>query len=156
MIPSDHLRTLRNDVPVLSVIHTLRIPTKKRGARLTFRCPNCQRFYTATKATTNLARCFSCERNFNPIDLVMAERGWSFLQAVNYLEENSTTLGGQRRFTPDTPSTPPRRAGSQLTRRRAGSNYPSHGYSERRYEAPESPPASQKKRGHNCPGRAPS
>ncbi len=86
MIPSDHLRTLRNDVPVLSVIHTLHIPTKKRGARLTFRCPNCRRFHTATKAATNLAHCFPCQLNWNPIDLVIAERGCRFLDAVRYLQ----------------------------------------------------------------------
>lgn len=85
-IPSKCLRILRNDVPVLAVIFALRIPTKKRGTRLTFRCPDCGGFQTATNPRTNLARCFSCERNFNPIELVMAERGSSFLEAVRQVD----------------------------------------------------------------------
>ena len=86
MIPADELRTLRNDVPVLAVICTLRIPTRLRGTRLTFRCPKCRRFHTATKPATNLARCFRCGLNFNPIDLVIAERGCKFLEAVEVLQ----------------------------------------------------------------------
>lgn len=84
-IPAEHLRALRNDLPILAVIERLRIPTKKRGTRLTWRCPQCGRFHTATNLRTNLARCFSCKRNFNPIDLAMAENGSSFLEAVEYL-----------------------------------------------------------------------
>lgn len=87
LIPAERLRALRNDVPVLAVISELGIAKKMRGQRLTFRCPECGRFHTATKPETNLARCFSCERNFNPIDLVMAEQDYSFLQAVRYLED---------------------------------------------------------------------
>lgn len=86
MIPADQLRTLRNDVPVADVIYHLRIPTKMRGRRETFRCPRCGGFHTATNLRTNLARCFRCERNFNPIDLVMAERNSSFLEAVKYIK----------------------------------------------------------------------
>lgn len=85
LIPADLLRGLRNDVPVLAVISDLEIPTKRRGTRLTFRCPGCGGFHTATNPRTNLARCFSCQRNLNPIDLVMAERGTSFLEAVDHL-----------------------------------------------------------------------
>jgi len=90
----DDLRRLRNDVDILCVISELSIETKKRGARLRFRCPSCGAFHTATKAETNLARCFRCARNFNPIDLVVAKRGLSFVDAVKYLQE---------RFAPCTP-----------------------------------------------------
>jgi hypothetical protein len=86
MIPAQYLRTLRNDASVFALIFELRIPTRMRGSRLTFRCPQCGNFHTAINDRTNLARCFSCKRNFNPIDLVMAERGTSFLEAVRYLE----------------------------------------------------------------------
>lgn len=85
LIPADRLRALRNDVPVHAVITDLQIPTKRRGTRRTFRCPECRGFHTATHPRTNLARCFSCQRNFNPIEIVMAERGTSFLEAVDYL-----------------------------------------------------------------------
>jgi hypothetical protein len=32
-----------------------------------------------------LARCFDCQKNFNPIDLVIAVANCSFLDAVEYL-----------------------------------------------------------------------
>ena len=86
MIPAHHLRTLRNQAPVLSVIFELGIPTEMRGSRLTFRCPDCGGFHTAVNYRANLTRCFPCKRNFNPIDLAMAERAWGFLEAVKYLE----------------------------------------------------------------------
>lgn len=86
-ISKDRLRALRNEVDVGVVISKLRIPTRLRGRRLTFRCPLCRRFHTAVSSRADLARCFPCARSFNPIDLVMAERGAVFLEAVRYLEE---------------------------------------------------------------------
>jgi DNA primase len=86
MLPPQYLRTLRNDASVFALIFELRIPTRMRGSRLTFRCPQCGSFHTAVNHRTNLARCFGCKHNFNPIDLVMAERKMSFLEAVKYLE----------------------------------------------------------------------
>lgn len=85
-IPPEHLRTLRNDLSVELVIEHLRIPTSRRQRRQTFRCPLCGRFHTAINSSRNLARCFPCERSFNPIDLVMAECDWTFLEAVDYLD----------------------------------------------------------------------
>jgi hypothetical protein len=82
MIPGDQLRSLRNNVPVLAVISHLRISTKKCGMRLAFRCPVCGGFDTAINRQVNLARCFRCGRNFNCIDLVIAERNLKFLEAV--------------------------------------------------------------------------
>lgn len=85
-IPSERLRALRNDVPLLAVICKLEIPSRLRGGRVTFRCPSCQGFHTALSRRGNLGRCFPCRRSFNPIDLVMAERGSTFLEAVRYLD----------------------------------------------------------------------
>lgn len=85
-IPPEHLRALRNDLDVEDVIRELDVPTKLRGTRLQFRCPDCGEYHTATSRRRNLARCFACRRSFNPIDLVMAERDCSFLEAVDYLE----------------------------------------------------------------------
>jgi len=86
-IPPDLLRQLRNDVVITRVIEHLGIPSNLRGQRLTFRCPDCSTFHAKTNPYRNLARCFLCQRNFNSIDLVMAERGYSFLEAVEYLED---------------------------------------------------------------------
>ena len=85
-IPADYLRALRNEVSVCELIHDLRIPFEMRGSRFTFQCPVCQRFHTSVLWRANLVRCFLCEKNFNPIDLAMAEKGWTFLETVNYLE----------------------------------------------------------------------
>ncbi len=85
-IPAEHLYSLRNDVDVTGVIRTLEIPVDRRGSRVTFRCPDCTRFHTALNADRNLAHCFPCRRSFNTIDLVMAERSCTFLQAVELLE----------------------------------------------------------------------
>ena len=54
---------------------------------LRFRCPLCDNFHTGTTNKTNLARCFDCQQNFNPIDLVTAVAKCSFLDAVEYLVE---------------------------------------------------------------------
>lgn len=86
LIPADHLRALRNDVAVVAVISELGMPTRMCRRRLTFRCPQCGGFRTATYPRTNLACCFSCKRNFNTIELVMAQRASSFRDAVKYLE----------------------------------------------------------------------
>ncbi len=85
MIPRDDLCVLRNEVPVLTVLSRLGIATRRRGARRSFRCPACQSCHATTVPRANLARCFACRRNFNPIDLVMAERRSTFLQAVRYV-----------------------------------------------------------------------
>lgn len=86
MISAEHLRSLRNDIPVLAIVLDLPLPTKWRGSRLTFRCPACGHFHTTLNHRANLATCFRCRRSFNAIDLVMAERGASFRAAVQYLE----------------------------------------------------------------------
>jgi len=84
-VPRELLWRLRNDVAVTDVIDALGVPTTMRGTRRTFRCPQCEHFRTSVNDRANLARCFRCERNFNPIDRVMSERRWSFLDAVTYL-----------------------------------------------------------------------
>lgn len=80
------LRKLRNDIPVDFVIaDLLKQPNKISEGYFRFLCPNCGEFNTAVNPKTNLGRCFSCEKNFNPIDLVMSVKTYSFTQAVEYL-----------------------------------------------------------------------
>lgn len=64
----------------------LQLPNCYRDSFLRFLCPLCSRFNTAVNPATNLARCFACRKNFNPIDLVMAVHKCSFLEAVSFLE----------------------------------------------------------------------
>ena len=80
------LRRLRNEIPMGALLRdVLDIPTKHVDDFLRFLCPLCREFNTAVNPTTNLGRCFRCEQNFNPIDMVMIVKGYSFLQAVEYL-----------------------------------------------------------------------
>ncbi len=86
-IPQERLRLLRNKIPIDRLIENhLEIPFKRRDGYLRFLCPICEDFHTATNPQTNLARCFRCRENFNPIELVMTVGNLSFLDAVEYLE----------------------------------------------------------------------
>jgi len=90
--PSTMLRRLRNEIFIDSVItHMLNLEVKNAHEMLRFRCPICFNFHTATNHHTNLARCFDCQKNFNPIDLVMTVRECSFIEAVEFLTENTST-----------------------------------------------------------------
>jgi hypothetical protein len=83
------LRTLRNRIPIDAVIiDMLRLDIRPDDTLLRFRCPLCDHFHTATNQKTNLARCFDCEKNFNPIDLVIAVTNCSFVDAVERLKKN--------------------------------------------------------------------
>jgi hypothetical protein len=50
-----------------------------------FQCPLCQQFNTATQKKNNLARCFSCQQNFNTIDLVIYAKQINFVPSVTFL-----------------------------------------------------------------------
>jgi len=81
-----YLRRLRNDIPIRALIaDILAIVWKISEGRFRFLCPLCHDFHTATHPDTNLARCFGCEHNFNPIDLTMIHKRFDFLQAVAFL-----------------------------------------------------------------------
>lgn len=80
------LYRLRNEIPVADLLVRLQWPHKRRDGRFVFLCPACGEFLTATNPRTNLGRCFACERNFNPIDLVMLIEHVDFVAAVHRLE----------------------------------------------------------------------
>ena len=80
------LRRLRNEIDIDQVIDTLALETQSGTKYHRFRCPACHGFDTATNAKTNLARCFDCKINFNPIDLVMAVTAKNFVETVEYLK----------------------------------------------------------------------
>ena len=64
----------------------LQLPCKVSEGYFRFLCPLCSEFITATNPKTNLARCFRCEKNFNPIDMTMLVKRWNFRETVEYLE----------------------------------------------------------------------
>lgn len=95
-ISAQRLRRIRNDIPIDNVIqYQLDIPAKFREGFFRFVCPGCGEFNTATNPKTNLARCFTCSRNFNTIELVMLVKQIDFLQAVRLLENNLQLLHRQ-------------------------------------------------------------
>ena len=81
------LRRLRNEVSINEVIGALRLETRQSTDLLRFHCPVCRGFHTGTNPKTNLARCFDCRVNFNPIDLVMKATGCSFVDSVEFLKK---------------------------------------------------------------------
>ncbi len=82
----DFLRMLRNDINIDQVIAILGLETRYSKDIIRFCCPFCHWFHTATNQKTNLARCFDCETNFNPIDLVMAATSRNFIETVEFLK----------------------------------------------------------------------
>jgi len=84
------LKMLRNQIPIDKVIsRLLNIEVQKAPGLSRFRCPLCNNFHTATNPNTNLARCFECQKNFNPIDMVMTVGKCSFIEAVEILKNNT-------------------------------------------------------------------
>lgn len=81
----EHLRRLRNDIPIAEVIAQLDLTRKHRDGYLRFLCPRCGDFHTAVHPHENLARCFRCRVNYNPIDLLMTVAKVNFRQAVDLL-----------------------------------------------------------------------
>jgi hypothetical protein len=80
------LRKLRNNIPIAILIaDILELPHKAADGYFRFLCPLCGGFDTATNPKTNLARCFTCQRNFNTIDLAMTVKRESFREAVQFL-----------------------------------------------------------------------
>jgi hypothetical protein len=84
--PPQLLFKIRNLIPIdLLIVQVLKIPHKLSDGYLRFLCPICSEFNSAINPKTNLARCFRCKRNFNPIDLVIAESDLNFTDAVDSL-----------------------------------------------------------------------
>ena len=107
-ITSAELRQLRNCIPIRNVIHHLGQPTKHREGHFRFLCPVCQEFHTDVHPDTNLARCFRCERNFNPIDMVLIVERVSFLDAVAILRDLLQSADQTSTPTADSTNNPPR------------------------------------------------
>ena len=84
--PDSLLRRLRNEINFARLFAEMHWPHKRRNNQLVFVCPLCRETQSAVNPRTNLARCFHCETNFNPIDFTIAVRHCSFVDAVHYLQ----------------------------------------------------------------------
>mgnify|MGYP001827092748 CR=1 FL=1 len=80
------LRRLRNDIPTDWLIKHLRWPNKQPEGRFVFLCPECHETESGIHRQTNLAHCFHCNANFNPIDFTMIAMNCEFTDAVEFLK----------------------------------------------------------------------
>jgi DNA primase len=83
----EELWALRNEVSIKGLMEALEVPVKMQEGLFRFLCPSCGEFETGVKVETNLGRCFRCDKNYNPIEIVMATKGYSFVSSVRYLSE---------------------------------------------------------------------
>jgi hypothetical protein len=122
---SDELYVLRNDIPVATLIeHGLEIPSHRRHGRFCFLCPVCKELNTAVNVRTNQAKCFTCDKSFNTIDLVMETRQWEFVDSVRFLRKYYANLPQhteQRNLKPEIPCKQP-----ELSRKEEASRGPEH------------------------------
>jgi hypothetical protein len=88
---------VRNEIGIDWLINEkLSIERQFNGA-WRFRCPLCLELNTATQKKTNLARCFSCQKNFNTIDFVIYTQKINFVPSVLFLLallDNNTPQSG--------------------------------------------------------------
>ncbi|MCH5373433.1 MAG: CHC2 zinc finger domain-containing protein [Planctomycetes bacterium] len=80
------LRRLRNEIPIDWLIGYLRWPHKRRNGQFVFVCPVCRESESDVNPKTNLARCFHCQQNYNPIEFTMAVEVVEFVEAVEFLK----------------------------------------------------------------------
>ena len=110
---SSELHELRNKISLRKLLGILNIEVKLDGEVEIFSCPRCSGFRTGINPRANLCRCFSCARNFNPIELVMEHQKASFLASVKYLKQHfdklvdlpSEASTGDKRLKTSVPST---------------------------------------------------
>ena len=76
---------VRNDIDIDWLINDKLHLGRQFNRIWRFQCPVCQQFNTATQKKNNLARCFSCQQNFNTIDLVIYNKKMNFVPAVQFL-----------------------------------------------------------------------
>ena len=80
------LYDLRNKIPIRGLIENeLGVRCHTESGIFRFECPLCGSFHTSVMKTENLARCFKCETNFNPIDMVIAVKKTGFRQSADFL-----------------------------------------------------------------------
>ena len=88
IIRRDRLHELRNTIDFSHLFRRLGWPWNRRAdGVIQFVCPKCCESQTSVNPKTNLARCFRCERNWNPIDFTMDVGRMEFLEAYGYLGE---------------------------------------------------------------------
>lgn len=79
---------VRNSIDIKFIIEkVLNLPAKIDGGNYRFLCPKCSEFLASVNTTCNLSRCFRCKQNVNNIELIMEEKGISFVNSVKALQK---------------------------------------------------------------------
>ena len=86
------LYELRNRILLLRLLELLSVQTKLDGEILIFSCPSCGGYRTGINPQANMCRCFYCAKNFNPIELVVAQRKSTFVESVKFLKQHFDKL----------------------------------------------------------------
>ena len=76
MITKEVFRAIRNDLPMrLTIVRLGRFGpiAKQSDGYFRFQCPSCSELRATVNPKNNLAHCFSCNKNFNNIDLMLAQ-----------------------------------------------------------------------------------
>lgn len=88
MYPKTLLWELRTNLPMHFVLMELEdlihIPYKESEGFIRFLCQNCNEIQATINPKNNLSHCFSCDKNFNNIDLMIAS-GYTFSRSVEIL-----------------------------------------------------------------------
>ena len=69
------------------IVSFLSLQYRCDSGKLRFACPLCGGFDTSILVKNNLARCFACKRNFNPIEIVMEHLRLGFVESANWLKD---------------------------------------------------------------------
>ena len=100
-ISSSTLIYLRNELPVRVVIERLlQLPSKEVEGVYKYQSPCCKELRSSINPKENLGRCHRCNRNFNPIDLLMASTSQSFPESVKMLLEKQPLLSAVSQLQP--------------------------------------------------------
>lgn len=114
---SQELKFLRNRVPIDRVVEALFATSiRDKGAKPRFACPICAGLDTSVNAGHNLARCFACRQNFNPIELVMHQLKISFVDSVKWLQSSMLAVDQHTPAMNNTGNAAPRTIGDILSR----------------------------------------
>lgn len=88
MISNTLLWELRTNLPMLHVLekleHLLDLPFKESEGLIRFLCVNCNEMQATINPKNNLSHCFTCDKNLNNIDLMIA-KGYTFSRSVDIL-----------------------------------------------------------------------
>jgi DNA primase len=113
---AQELSFLRNQVPINRVIETmLSVATGNNNGKLSFACPVCRSMNTGINTRHNLARCFDCRQNHNPIEFVMHQLHLNFVDSVKWLKQYNRHPMPEKTSPPSNPSAQPVSIGDLLS-----------------------------------------